>query len=235
MIKAVLFDLDNTLILKKPTISEKVFELAAQDQPALRFETVQQAYAASELWQGEQIKKENETGIRMSDEEYLDNLVNIYRQHVAFREDILPELQNVLMQKYEKQYALAPYAEEVLACLKGKGMKLGIVSNNYSKIRQVLADLELIDPFDGIVISEEVELYKPDPKILEYACVRLGVPCSDSIYVGDHPFDILCAHSAGMPVVWMPENSFMTIPQYIGDPEYQISSLSELMSIFQHQ
>ena len=41
-------------------------------------EAVERAYAASELWQGQQIMKENETGVRMPDEEYIAHLVFIY-------------------------------------------------------------------------------------------------------------------------------------------------------------
>ena len=231
MIQTVLFDLDNTLIVKKPTLSEKIFELAAKAQPSLKFETVQRAYAASELWQGAQIQKENETGVRMSDEEYLANLMRIYKEHVTFAPDADGQLQKILMQDYEKEYRLSPQAKEILSYLKSEGMTLGVVSNNYGKIRQVLADLEIADFFDTIVISEEVGLYKPDPKILEYACAQLNTPCSAAIYVGDHPFDILCAHSAGMPAVWMPENPFMTVPEDIGPAEHTIGLLSELGEI----
>ena len=231
MIQTVLFDLDNTLILKKPTLTEKIYELALMAQPDLKFEAVQKAYAASEIWQGEQIKKENETGVRMSDEEYLGNLIRIYKERLSFLPADDAQLEKILMQDYGKEYCLSPHAQETLQYLKSKGVTLGIVSNNYGKIRQVLADLEIADSFDTIIISEEVDLYKPDPKILEYACSQLNTPCDTAIYVGDHPFDILCAHSAGMPAVWMPENPFMTVPEEIGPAEYTISSLAELNTI----
>ena len=231
MIQTVLFDLDNTLLFKKPTLSEKIFELALQAQRDLKFEAVQKACAASEIWQGAQIKKENETGVRMSDEEYLGNLVRIYKEHISFLPTDEARLQKILMQEYDKEYCLSPHAQETLQYLKGKGVTLGIVSNNYSKIRQVLADLGIAESFDTIVISEEVGLYKPDPKILEYACAQLNTPCNAAIYVGDHPFDILCAHSAGMPAVWMPENPFMTVPEEIGPAEHTIRSLNELSKI----
>ena len=76
--KCVLFDLDNTLLQKKPTIVEKVFEFAHQYYPKLCVETIEKAYAASELWQGQQLKKENETGQRMNDEEYFRNVLSVY-------------------------------------------------------------------------------------------------------------------------------------------------------------
>ncbi len=66
------------------------------------------------------------------------------------------------------------------------------------------------------------------PILLELACQQLGVPCAQSVYVGDHPFDVLCAHSAHMPAIWMPVNRFMTLPAGVGAPEHTIHSLLEL-------
>ena len=82
-----------------------------------------------------------------------------------------------------------------------------------------------------MVISEEVNLYKPDPRILQLACEKLGTTPGESVYVGDHPFDVLCAHSAGMAAAWLPANRFMEIPAFIGPPDYTISSLHEAAGV----
>ena len=73
--------------------------------------------------------------------------------------------------------------------------------------------------------------FKPDPRILKLACETLQVSCKDSIYIGDHPFDVLCAHSAGMPIAWYPPNRFFQIPEYMDAPEYVIHSLTDLTRI----
>ena len=71
MYDAIFFDIDNTLLLKKPSIPEKVHEAVG---PGYTLSAVEKAYAASELWQGEQVKRENETGVRMPDEEFVANV-----------------------------------------------------------------------------------------------------------------------------------------------------------------
>lgn len=233
MVKCVLFDLDNTLLLKSPSITEKIFELASAASPEIKMETVEEAYAASELWQGEQIRKENETGIRMDDEEYFENVLAVYKSFLPLDEDFSSQLFSILSGKYGMEYRLMPLAGKVLEELKSRGLPLGIVSNNHAKIRQVLDDLEIAEHFSSIIISEEVNLFKPDPKILELACREIGVPCRDSLYVGDHPFDILCAHSAGMPAAWLPPNQFFKVPAFIGKPEHTLSKLSELPQILE--
>ena len=109
---------------------------------------------------------------------------------------------------------------------------MGIVSNNRPEIRQTLSeDLGLSSFFECIVISEEVGLYKPDPQIVEFACQQLGISCSDCVYVGDHPFDVCCAHDASMPAVWFPTNRFFKMPVEIGAPEYVIHDLEDLCAI----
>ena len=228
MITCVLFDIDNTLMLKKPSIPEKVFEAAKQFLPELKMEDVERAYAQSELWQGEQIQRENETGVRMSDGEFLQNIFGVYRRALGLPEGACGQLQDVFMRNYFMEYELVPGAVETLRQLRACGLKLGVVSNNAPKVRGQLAKLGLDVFFGCVVISEEAGLYKPDPAILELACEKLGVSPEESVYVGDHPFDILCAHQAGMPVIWMPVNPYMTIPGHIGPPEHKISALKEI-------
>lgn len=231
MPRCVLFDIDNTLLLKKPSIAEKVFEAASPLQPGLTMAAVEQAYAQSELWQGEQIQKENETGIRMPDEEYLQNIFRVYRHALRLPEETFGQLRDVFMRSYFMAYEPVPGAVDTLGRLRSRGLSLGIVSNNSPKVRAALTELGLAWFFDCIIISEEVDLYKPDPRILELACEKLGTACGDSVYIGDHPFDILCAHQAHMPVIWMPVNTYMTVPEYIGPPEHTVSNLEEILNL----
>ncbi len=228
MLKCVLFDLDNTLLLKKPTIAEQVFDLVLREHPETEFETVEKAFAASELWQGQQIQKENETGQRMGDQEYLQNVFDVYRNYLPFGQRDAEDFFLIFTGNHSTSYELMPGAPDILSLLKEKGLKLGVVSNNRSKVRQVLADFNLAAFFDCVVISEEVDLYKPDPKILKYACKMVGVSCEESLYVGDHPFDVLCAHKANMQAVWIPPNKFFTIPDFIDRPEHTVKHLNEL-------
>lgn len=235
MVKCVLFDLDNTLLLKKPTLVEQVFGLVSRKHPETELQAVEEAYAASELWQGRQIQKENETGQRMSDEEYQQNVFEVYRRYLPLEQRDAEDFFLIFTRNYSKSYELAPGALDILSLLKQKGLKLGVVSNNHSKVRQALSDLQIASFFDQIVISEEVDLYKPDPKIMEYACEKIGVSCQESLYVGDHPFDVLCAHQADMPAAWIPPNRFFTLPEHIGKPEYLLHSLAELQALFESE
>lgn len=231
MYRCALFDIDNTLLLKKPTIPEKVFELAAAQDPALQMDDVEKAYAESELWQARQIQEENETGERMPDGEYLQNVTGIYRRALGLGEGACQALTELFGRGYKKEYQLMPGAKELLGQLQAEGLSLGVVSNNHGGVGQVLDGMGIGGFFGCVVISEEVNLYKPDPRILQLACERLGAAPGESVYVGDHPFDVLCAHNAGMDAVWLPVSRFMEIPAFIAPPEHTISSLYEAAEV----
>lgn len=233
--QAVFFDIDNTLLLKKPSVSEKVFETLAEQDPAIRLDAVEKAYAASELWQGGQIMKENETGIRMPDQEYVAHVAEVYRGCLGLSDSGFQAVCQVLSRDYKKAYILAPGVVELLEWLKGCGVPLGIVSNHHSGMREVLEEMGLAKYFGPVVLSEEVGLNKPDPAILELACRQIGSEPKDSLYVGDHPFDILCAHAAHMPVVWMPVNLYMEVPEFIDEPEHTAGSLTEVLHFLMEQ
>lgn len=229
MYHTVFFDIDNTLLWKRPGIPEKVYETVIEYGSQISLEDVERAYAQSELWQGRQVMKENETGIRMPDEEFAAHVAGVYRESLNLDQKAFQAVIQVLSRDYRQEYSLAPGAAELLDRLREQGVSLGIVSNHHTGIRRVLEEMGIAGYFDPVVISEEVGLNKPDAAILELACERAGAKPEQCLYVGDHPFDILCAHAAHMPVIWLPVNRFMEVPDFIGAPEYTASSLSGVM------
>jgi putative hydrolase of the HAD superfamily len=93
----------------------------------------------------------------------------------------------------------------VLAELRSKGFKVGIVTNGETdfQTRHINA-LGLADLVDTILISESEGVRKPEREIFTHAALRLGVDPEGCIFVGDNPAaDILGAHAAGMRTVWL--------------------------------
>ena len=99
---------------------------------------------------------------------------------------------------------LLPGAAEFIRALHGK-VKLALVSNGVSAIqRGRLSKCPLTPLFDAIVISEEVGVAKPDPKLLYVAMEQLG--CTDkaqAVMIGDSASaDIGAANNAGMDSIF---------------------------------
>jgi beta-phosphoglucomutase len=97
---------------------------------------------------------------------------------------------------------LLPDARPTLEALQRLGMRLGILSNFDTHLYQVLADLDLRDYFEFVIISVETGLAKPDPRIFDLMVDRAGWPRQRLLYVGDHlGDDIEGARAAGLDAV----------------------------------
>ena len=94
--------------------------------------------------------------------------------------------------------------DALVAFLRGlrPAYKTGILSNAWSDGRQVIAGkFALGDAADDLVISAEVGLAKPDPRIYELATTRLGVRPEETIFVDDFVRNIDGARKFGMQAV----------------------------------
>lgn len=92
-----------------------------------------------------------------------------------------------------------PDALETLAELRRRGRKLGLISVCSQDVPHVWDETALGGEFDATVFSCDVGVSKPDPRIYEIACERLGVEPADCLFVGDGANDELPgAERAGM-------------------------------------
>jgi putative hydrolase of the HAD superfamily len=97
-----------------------------------------------------------------------------------------------------------PGMAETLTALRGRGLKLGIVTNGETAFQTRHIDaLGLAALVDAVLISESEGLRKPDAALFRRAAERLGARPEDCLFVGDNPVaDILGAHAAGMRTLW---------------------------------
>jgi len=229
--KAVLFDLDNTLLIKRPTIPEKWREVLRHAGYNVDLRDTERAFAECEMWVGAQIRRENETGVRLSDEDFREGVIGCCTGALGLDRTAIDLLAPVWMGKYEMRYEIARGALRLFEHVRNRGMLLGVVSNNRPTIRDVLSQLGLLEYFDVVVISEEVGLYKPDPAILRYACEKLNVQPEETLYVGDHPFDVVCARDASVHAAWIPASEFMRLPEETEAPLLRLNALEELIDL----
>jgi phosphoglycolate phosphatase len=96
---------------------------------------------------------------------------------------------------------LLPGTEEMLALLKKKGLKMGVVTRNcYDAISLVFPRLE--EYFGKAVVTRErTEKFKPDPAHLFHALTLLGSFPERACMVGDHPMDMKSGRAVGAVTV----------------------------------
>jgi putative hydrolase of the HAD superfamily len=84
-----------------------------------------------------------------------------------------------------------PDALETLAELRRRGHRLGLISVCTDEVPHVWDETPLGGTLDAMVFSAEVGISKPDPRIYEIACERLGVEPAECLFVGDGANDEL--------------------------------------------
>ena len=88
---------------------------------------------------------------------------------------------------------------DTLHALREAGHKIGIVtSRNRSQYDNGFVPLGLSDLFDAAVCADEVAVPKPAPDSIFALLEQVGCAAEDTVFLGDSPYDIQCAHAAGV-------------------------------------
>lgn len=100
---------------------------------------------------------------------------------------------------------LMPGMAALLTALRERGMRLGIITNGGDAFqRRTVAALGIADQVDVVLTSEAEGIKKPDPAIFHRACSLLCVAPHEAVFVGDHPtVDVDGAAAAGLRAVWL--------------------------------
>lgn len=96
-----------------------------------------------------------------------------------------------------------PEAPVLLKELKDRGYTVGLITNGPSYLQHHKLEMSgLADYFDFVVVSGDVGVHKPDPAIFTYTAEKHGLNPAECVYVGDHPInDIQAGMQAGMNVI----------------------------------
>ena len=82
------------------------------------------------------------------------------------------------------------------------GYTTALLSNAWDNLRHVLAqEWRIDDAFDQLIISAEVGVAKPDPRIYQIALERLNVAPSHAVFVDDFVENVEGAHTVGLHAI----------------------------------
>lgn len=97
-----------------------------------------------------------------------------------------------------------PDVRPTLAALRGRGLRLAVVSNFDGRLATICRAVGLAAAFDTIVMSGRAGYAKPDPRIFRVALDRLGIATSAALHVGDSEReDVAGARAAGIAALWL--------------------------------
>lgn len=201
-IRAVLFDLDNTLTHRDQSILAYSQHLAHTYQQQLQHDQISQIPSIiRRIDNGGYPKKELLTHPSIA-----ASVGYALQQELTWSS--LPDLDE-LTQFWFQQFGLSavamPGANSLLAELKQQGYKLAVISNGGHATRlTILQGLGFSHYFDEIVSSELVGISKPNPEIFLHTSRQLNIVPENCLFIGDHPInDIQGATQAGMKALWL--------------------------------
>lgn len=88
---------------------------------------------------------------------------------------------------------------ELLYRLKGRGVPLLALTNfSTEKLPLMCQRYDFFGCFDGMVVSGEIGLTKPDPRIFAHLCATYAVQPSECLFIDDLPANVAAAERAGM-------------------------------------
>jgi putative hydrolase of the HAD superfamily len=121
--------------------------------------------------------------------------------------------------------------EATLCALHTQGIRIGIVTNGEIQFQKPKIEQLLIGRYlSTVVISEAVQVQKPDPRIFAHALSKIGCPASETWFVGDHPAnDVLGAAAVGLRAIWL--TGVCPWPIYRPESQWQVATLAEIVEL----
>lgn len=150
----------------------------------------------------------------------VEESVEIYR---SFHRDNFGELIN-----------LFPGVKEMLAEVKNRGYKTGIVTSRLRKTTmEGLEKYEIAEYFDVVVTADDTNRHKPDPAPIYIALKKADSLAENSVMVGDTMYDILCAKNAGVRSVLVSWSIALDVGGDLGQdaPDFVINEPKELFDV----
>ncbi|NEA19605.1 HAD family hydrolase [Streptomyces halstedii] len=184
MARLALFDLDGTLVDRQAAVRDVLTALCR----AHDFDAVTEQWLRAELVDranlDDFVRLREVFGLVVSAAQLWREYVDLMAATVTCRPEVL----------------------EGLARLRAAAWTIGIITNGAGDIQRAkLAGTGLDSLVDGVAVSGDLEIRKPDRRIFELGAARCGVSLADGGWmIGDNPAgDIGGGHQAGLRTIWL--------------------------------
>lgn len=253
--RAVIFDLDDTLIWDERISRQALMETAAVAAAAHHLDAGRLASSAKiagdELWREHApVDRCDELGIVAlegmwgnfhGEEDYVKHLRDWtprFRREIwerALRREgiddavLSAELGEHFARRRRELQERLPGAESVLHALRDAGVRIGLLTNGAASLqREKIETSGLGMYFDAAVVSGEIGTGKPEPAIFRHLLDRLGVAPGEALMVGNSlARDIVGGKRAGLRTCWLALEG-EDEPVGLVEPDFTIRSLGEL-------
>lgn len=200
--KAVFFDAGGTLLHPYPSVGEIYANVAQHygcNVAALKLEML-----FKQAW----LRRDGLTTLHAHTNEKIER---DWWRHLVFEvfteaggverfEEFFTELYDVFARP--EAWRLYPGTLEVLAELKSRGVRMGVISNWDSRLFAIFDGTGLAQYFEFVLASAVFGASKPSPLIFQEALKRAGVKPEEAVHIGDsYEDDIKGARNAGLGAI----------------------------------
>lgn len=183
MTKAILFDLDGTLINTAPDFVSIINTMRAERNLG----PVDAVAFTAQIARGSAHMTQHGLNLTESSPDYQTSLECFYQRY---------------LDSMGQHAELYPGIKNLIHTLESQNIPWGVVTNRkLAFIPQILKQFNLHDNAGCIVGSDSTPHRKPHPAPLLHAANTLGVNPENCLYVGDFPTDIEAGHAANMETV----------------------------------
>jgi 2-haloacid dehalogenase len=91
-----------------------------------------------------------------------------------------------------------PGTVEILSQISKTHKVFGLTNWSAEKIKVAYERYGFFKQFDGIIVSGEEKLIKPDPRIYELLLQRFGIKAEESLFIDDNPVNVEAAKKVGI-------------------------------------
>lgn len=193
MIKAVLFDFDETLQDRTEAFEHYMDAFFALYLPDITGETLEQ-YREDMRVTG--------NGGYVDRVKWFQQLITMWQWNDAPPAE---ELAHHYDYEFGNHNVIFPNSLPLLKTLKKRGYITGVITNGPAYLQNHKMENSGLMPYiDMLVVSGDYGIHKPDPALFRIAADKIGLKTEECMYVGDHPVnDIQGALGAGMRAVRM--------------------------------
>ncbi len=217
MIRAVIFDLDDTLYEERQFFRSG-FNAVAEFLAKRGIGPASDVVQALEHFHHQEGREQvfQKLAVRMGfPPEWIQEMVSVFRQH-------------------RPAIHLCEDARTVLPRLRQR-FRLGCVTDGWAAVQRAkLAALGVAPPLDAVDVAADFgrPFWKPHPLPFQKCCVALGVPPEEAVFVGDNPErDLAGARSAGMLAIRMRRAGSYFEFRATGSPAAAIAEVRDLFQL----
>ncbi len=182
--RAVVFDLDGTLIDSAPDIADAL-NMVMAELGRVGFTDAKVREMVGTGWAG-LLERCMETTGGMPDQG-LEWVTERFRIHYVPRSTRLSSLYPTVM--------------DAIRELHGDGVAMGICTNKRQEATDIVVDGFGLGPYMGAVVGGDTGVMKPDPKHIEVVLNKLGIGAGEAVMIGDSSADLVAARGLSMPCV----------------------------------